>query len=393
MASSVKATKSARSATTKPRILVVDDEQSLLELVDDVVGRSLPCNIIAAGSITDAKKILATQPIELMLADVNLPDGNGTTLLSTLRQQQPEASAIVITGAPSIDGVVSALRNGALDFLPKPFTAEHLLDRVTRALERQRLHAKKERRLDRLRDAVKRLNEARRVVSKKVDLLCNDLITAYGELSKQVDVVRTQENFRKLLAEADDLEQLLCHAMDWLLRQLGYANVAVWLAAEDGEFQLGAYMKYTIPGDPALTDAMRKGLVAAVTRDGFLHLKPEEIAAKATPAEMKYIAGQTVLACNCTYLGEALAAVVLYRDAKTPFSDEDAAALKAVSPIFATALASVVRGSDGEDDDDTGDDRDGGASPFYDGPPPKDNEPKKKKDEADWWKRGEAPPF
>ena len=96
---------------------------------------------------------------------------------------------------------------------------------------------------------------------------------------------------------------------------------------------------------------------------------------------------------SCTYLGEALAAVVLYRDAKTPFSDDDAAALKAVSPIFATALASVVRGSDGEDDDDTGDDRDGGASPFYDGPPPKDNEPKKKKDEADWWKRGEAPPF
>ena len=58
MASSVKATKSARSATTKPRILVVDDEQSLLELVDDVVGRSLPCNIIAAGSITDAREML-----------------------------------------------------------------------------------------------------------------------------------------------------------------------------------------------------------------------------------------------------------------------------------------------------------------------------------------------
>ena len=104
----------------------------------------------------------------------------------------------MITGAPSVDGAITALREGASDFLPKPFTAEHLLKRVSHALEAQAACAKKERRLDRLRDAVKRLNEARRLVSKKVDLLCNDLITAYGELSKQLDVVRVQDLTRQL---------------------------------------------------------------------------------------------------------------------------------------------------------------------------------------------------
>ena len=68
-------------------------------------------------------------------------------------------------------------------------------------------------------------------MSKKVDLLCNDLSTAYGELSKQLDTVRTQEGFRKLLGEAKDLEQMLCHAMDWLLRQVGYCNIGIWLAS------------------------------------------------------------------------------------------------------------------------------------------------------------------
>ena len=58
------------------------------------------------------------------------------------------------------------------------------------------------------------------------------------ELSKQLDVVRTQEGFRKLLNEAKDLEQLLCHAMDWLLRQLGYCNVAIWLTASLPYFSL-----------------------------------------------------------------------------------------------------------------------------------------------------------
>jgi DNA-binding NtrC family response regulator len=179
-----------------PRILVVDDEPTLIELVGDVVGKMIPCKLVSARTMAEAKKVLATTGIELLVTDVNLPDGDGTTLLSTLRQQQPCASAIVLTGQPSVDGAIHAIREGAIDFLPKPFTADNLLARVNKALQRQAQIARQERRLDKLRDAVKRLNEARRLVSKKVDLLCNDLITAYGELSRQLDVVRVQESFR-----------------------------------------------------------------------------------------------------------------------------------------------------------------------------------------------------
>ena len=71
------------------------------------------------------------------------------------------------------------------------------------------------------------------MVSKKVDLLCNDLIAAYGELSRQLEAVRTTEAFRGAISAIADLEQLLCHTMDWLLRQMGYANVAIWLASDE----------------------------------------------------------------------------------------------------------------------------------------------------------------
>jgi response regulator of citrate/malate metabolism len=396
------ATTAVRATETRPRILVVDDEPNLVELVDEVVGSGMSCHIIRAKNIAEARKLLATEPIELLVADVNLPDGDGTSLLATLRQKQPSASAIVITGAPSVDRAITALRDGALDFLPKPFTAKHLQERVRKALMTQAIIAKKEKRLDRLRVAVKRLNEARRLVSKKVDLLCNDLITAYGELSKQLDGVRTQESFRKLLAEAKDLEQLLCHAMDWMLRQLGYSNVAVWLASEEGDFQLGAYMKYTTPGQPSLTEAMKNGLVPMVNREGFLHLSADEAKKVMTADELKHLPGQTVLATACTYLGESLASVILFRDAASPFSEEDAAALRAISPLFATALASCVRGDDGEEADEDADTDpaagDEKNTPFADGESLDGNEPpqkpkKPKKDDADWWKRGEPPPF
>ena len=397
MAAVAKSDKSKKPTVPPPRVLVVDDEPNLLEVIGDVVGpRGMGCRIISAASIAQARKILATQTIDLMVADVHLPDGDGMSLLPALRQHQPLASAIVMTGSPSVDGAISALRGGAADFVPKPFSNVQLVERVKRALEQQSVIARQERRFGKLKDAVRRLNESRRIISKKVDLLCNDLVSAYGELSRQLDGVRTQEGFRKYVANAKDLEQLLCHSMDWMLRQMGYANVAVWLSAEDGEFQLGAYMKYTVPGETMLTDALKRALLPKVARDGFVRMKGEDLGDKLTPQELSFLKGQDVVAVNCTYLGESLAALVFFRDAKSPFTEDDEALLKQVSPIFAVNLASVVRDSEDEAPENGAEDD---GSPFFDGADGKDKpkdkkKPKQeKKDAADWWKRGEDPPF
>ena len=373
-----------------PRVLIVDDEPNLIEVIDDVVGRGMGCRVVTAASIAQARKILATQGFELLVADLNLPDGDGMDLLPVLREFQPAASAIVITGSPSMDDAIDALRCGAVDFVPKPFTSAHLTERVQKALDRQAFAARQEKRFGKLRDAVRRLNESRRLISKKVDLLCNDLVSAYGELSRQLDGVRTQEGFRKYVEKAHDLEQLLCHAMDWMLRQLGYANVAVWLSGEDGEFQLGAYMKYTVPGEQILTDALKRALLPRAVKDGLVRLKGEDLGDKLTPQEMALLKGQEIVAVNCTYLGESLAALVFFRDARSPFSAEDESLLKQVSPIFAVSLASVVRGAEGEGQAD-------GETPFFDGNAEQEKkdpkQKKKKEDAADWWKRGEDPPF
>src|SRR5207248_11299944 len=87
--------------THRPRILVVDDEPAVLGLLDDVVGGSIPCEMIRAATVDEAKKVLSRQGVELMVIDVNLPDGKGTELLGALKFYQPAASAILIAGAPS----------------------------------------------------------------------------------------------------------------------------------------------------------------------------------------------------------------------------------------------------------------------------------------------------
>lgn len=389
-------TKGAASATTPaPRVLLVEDEPALVEVVNDILYRDLGCTVVAAPNIEQAEKILASQPIELVITDINLPDGNGMHLLPAIRRHHPTASAIVITGDPSVDSAICALRGGAVDFVPKPFNTVQLLEHVRKALDRQAALARDEKRIDRLRHAVRRLNASRRVITKKVDLLCNDLVTAYGEISKQLDGVRTQEGFRKYVENAKDIEQLLCHAMDWLLRQMGYSNVAVWLAAEDGEYQLGAYMKYTAAGEPILTDAMKRVILPRVVRDGLTHINGDDLSEQFTPQEASFYKGQDILAVNCTYLGDSLAAIVFFRDARSPFEDEFETLLKDVSPIFAVTLASVVRGTENDADEEEG--------PFLDkiegsegNTAEPDDQPRKKQgkiDPADWWKRGESPPF
>ena len=96
---------------------------------------------------------------------------------------------------------------------------------------------------------------------------------------------------------------------------------------------------------------------------------------------------QTVLGVNCTYLGESLAALVLFRDERSPFTEEDIAMLKAISGTFATSLASMVRGAD-----ESGEEEDFGSM-LDEEYRPRQTQASSEKNDADWWKRGEAPPF
>jgi DNA-binding response OmpR family regulator len=378
------------ATTASPRVLVVDDEFDVVDFVSDTLGRNVDCRLTSATTFAQAGQVIESQPVDLLIVDLNLPDGDGAELLAALRKRHPLASAIVVTGAPSVATAVSALRHGAVDFLAKPFTNDEFLRCVRTALHRNTVYAKSESRIDRLRVAVRRLNDARRLVTRKVDLLCNDLVAAYGDLSRQLDLVRTTESFRGVVVSSGDLEQMLCHAMDWMLREIGYANVAIWLAGPDPDFQLGAYMKYTISGEPALTEAMRNGLLQILRRDGMIHLGADEAAKILTPNESQHLRNQTILAIHCTYLGESLAGIVLFRDGAKPFTPDDAATLRAIAPVFAITLATMVR-SELDEDSESGDEENSDG-PLMD--EPDDSSPRRrKKDDSDWWKRGEPPPF
>lgn len=391
----------SKAITTRPAgkkarhsVLVVDCERGAGRMCTDMGATLSDCEVVSVRNLAEARKLLEKQSFSLLVADMKLPDGSGLSLLPELRKCSPHAGVVVTGKGAGLEDVIDAMRSGANDFVPKPFTSNELAGRISHALSRQDLLARNDRKIARLREAVKKLSEARKMVTRKVDLLCNDLVGAYGELSRQVDSVRTTEDFRRVCDVAKDLEQLLCHVMDWVMRRVGYANIAVFLAGGEAEggagatsaFQLGAYVKYTMPSSPEMTDALKNGLVTRAGREGFVRMTADESARDLTAAELRHLRGQAVIAANCTYLGESLATLVLFRDGCTPFTNEDAETFRAIAPVFAIALAGQVRVSD--------EGGGGGEDSASDEPEERRDEPRKEdKTDADWWKRGEAPPF
>lgn len=121
------------------RILVVDDEESIREIVTSMLTSSgYQCK--QAGSGLQALAVLeAGDEFELMLSDLMMAELDGIGLLERTKEKYPDMPVIMVTAVHDISIALAAIRNGAYDYLLKPFEREQLLNTVRRAMENRRL--------------------------------------------------------------------------------------------------------------------------------------------------------------------------------------------------------------------------------------------------------------
>ena len=119
-------------------LLVVEDDPNIRQaLVERFRARGF--EIATAGTGQDAVKKAAGRPFDAVLLDLQLPEGDGFWVLQRLREEQIEATVIVITAFGTVDRAVKAMKEGAYDFLVKPFEPALVEETVRRALERTSL--------------------------------------------------------------------------------------------------------------------------------------------------------------------------------------------------------------------------------------------------------------
>src|SRR5687768_15918514 len=124
--------------TTGGRVLIVDDDAASRELLELRLG-TLNCDVAMAADGRTAVAALRREAPSVVLLDLQMPGMGGMEVLRTLRREGMNVPVIVITAHGSIESAVEAMKEGAYDFILKPFDPKHLEIVVRKALERENL--------------------------------------------------------------------------------------------------------------------------------------------------------------------------------------------------------------------------------------------------------------
>lgn len=126
---------------TPINIMVVDDEVGICQNVKKILAKG-NFNVTSATSARKALELLAENEFELIISDIVMPEMNGLQFLKSLKARWPMTKAVMMTAYASTDTAVKAIRLGALDYLPKPFTPDELRTMVDQALSGKLIEAK-----------------------------------------------------------------------------------------------------------------------------------------------------------------------------------------------------------------------------------------------------------
>ncbi len=138
------------SATAMPRpdrnkssrdpfvILIADDDPTTLNLCRDVAEK-MKLHVLTAASTDEALALAEARHVDLVLADIRMPEGGGMVLLERLKHAHPHVEVILMTGFGSVETAVEAVKRGAYDYLAKPFHVDDLAAKLEHALKQLEL--------------------------------------------------------------------------------------------------------------------------------------------------------------------------------------------------------------------------------------------------------------
>lgn len=125
--------------SSKGRILVVDDERSMREMLEIFLGRE-GYDVMGHSAANDALLVLEEDKgFDLIITDINMPGLTGLDLLKAVRHFESDIPVIMITAYGSPDSAVEAMKLGAVDYITKPFRIEEIKARISAAVERRKL--------------------------------------------------------------------------------------------------------------------------------------------------------------------------------------------------------------------------------------------------------------
>jgi len=127
-----------RETDARPTVMIVDDESAICAVIENFLN-NFGYRLITCTDPHEALARLKRESVDIVLTDLQMGDVSGVDVLHTAQHCQPDSVVILITGYPTVENAVQVLKEGAYDYITKPFRLDELGKVIQRALETQRL--------------------------------------------------------------------------------------------------------------------------------------------------------------------------------------------------------------------------------------------------------------
>jgi len=196
----------------KPVVLVIDDEESMRDSCSLILAKDGFQPETAENGIIGLEKVQDVKP-DIVLIDLKMPGISGFEVLDKIKEYDPNIVSIVITGYATIESAVEAMKKGAYDFLPKPFTPDQLRIIIRRGSEKKRLIQETE-----------RLRREKMLIEENfITMVSHQLRSPLGTIAQYFEVIlggmvgKVEPRQEEMLAKARDrLKSLMGLINDWL---------------------------------------------------------------------------------------------------------------------------------------------------------------------------------
>jgi DNA-binding response OmpR family regulator len=342
------------------RVLVAAAERHVRQGVEALLC-SRAHQVTSVARLDEACGAAARQRFDAVIVGPLASEAEGPELLRLLQRTSPACKALVLARTVSAATAVQAMRCGAVDVLALPLEPSDFLQRIDSALLKASADRQRDHRLARLKRICRELNLARHEISKQVDSLCDDLAHVYEDVAEQMNDVAMAAEFRTLLRQELDVEELLRTTLEYLLTKTGPTNAAVFLPdgsalgsggagrgghAKPAIYGLGAYVNYDCPRETvsAMLDHLGNAVCPQMSEEGEI-VRFDDAAdfAQWVGGDAECLADCQVIAFSCRHKGDCLGVIVLFRKDTQPFPDKLAGTLETLRDIIAEQLRNVVK--------------------------------------------------